>query len=432
MTSSTGQEHQGNLELQQEKKEADPVECLGLTFENDQARREHFMALLKEKLQDPEFRKIPGFPQGSDEAILQMSDPPHYTACPNPFLEDFVRCYGKAYDPNEVYERAPFAVDVSVGKTDQLYKAHGYHTKVPHLAIVPSILHYTRPGEVVLDGFCGSGMTGLAAQWCGTAPLIYRHELESKWQSEGHEPPKWGARRAVLNDLGPAASFIAAGYNLPFNVHRFDKEAQRILDEVDNELGWMYEALHTDGKRVGRINYTVWSEVFTCPECAGEVNFINEALNAETKKTREIFPCPHCGATLNKDRLERTFETRLDPMTGEKWKRIALRPSFINYNVANDTFERPVTQEDLVLLQKIDELPLPSGFPDKLFPIKRMYHGSRLEPKGFYRAHHLFLPRASHVLAALWSKAQSIQDNETSRMTTWFIEQAVWGLSLLN
>ena len=67
------------------------MECLGLTFENDQARREHFLALLKEKLQDPEFRKIPGFPQGSDEAILRMSDPPYYTACPNPFLEDFVQ-----------------------------------------------------------------------------------------------------------------------------------------------------------------------------------------------------------------------------------------------------------------------------------------------------------------------------------------------------
>lgn len=120
MTSSTGQEHQGNLELQQEKKEAGPVECLGLTFENDAARRDHFLALLKEKLQDQEFRKIPGFPKGTDEAILRMSDPPYYTACPNPFLEDFVRCYGKPYDQEEIYEREPFAVDVSVGKTDQL------------------------------------------------------------------------------------------------------------------------------------------------------------------------------------------------------------------------------------------------------------------------------------------------------------------------
>ena len=50
-------------------------------------------------------------------------------------------------DPNpEPYLREPFAVDVSVGKTDQLYKAHGYHTKVPHLAIVPSILYYMKAG----------------------------------------------------------------------------------------------------------------------------------------------------------------------------------------------------------------------------------------------------------------------------------------------
>ena len=44
-----------------------PVECFGMTFENDAARREHFLNLLREKLQDPEFRKIEGFPIGSDE-----------------------------------------------------------------------------------------------------------------------------------------------------------------------------------------------------------------------------------------------------------------------------------------------------------------------------------------------------------------------------
>ena len=54
---------------------------------------------------------------------------------------------------------------MSVGKTDPLYMAHSYHTKVPHKAIVPSILHYTNPGDIVLDGFSGSGMAGVAAQW---------------------------------------------------------------------------------------------------------------------------------------------------------------------------------------------------------------------------------------------------------------------------
>ena len=119
-----------------------------MTFENDDKRREFFIEKLREKLTDSEFRKIEGFPIASDENILALSDPPYYTACPNPFLADFIDQYGCPYDSSEPYHHEPFAVDVSEGKTDQLYRAHGYHTKVPHLAIVPSILHYTKPGGI--------------------------------------------------------------------------------------------------------------------------------------------------------------------------------------------------------------------------------------------------------------------------------------------
>ena len=167
-----------------------PVECLGQTFENDSARRLYYLGLLAKRLQDPAFRQQEGFPTGTDEAILAMSDPPYYTACPNPWLAEFVAHYGTPYDPAVKYSREPLAIDVSVGKTDAIYKAHSYHTKVPHLAIVPSILHYTNPGDVVLDGFSGSGMTGVAAQWCGTAPASYRFELEQAWKKEGRAAPK--------------------------------------------------------------------------------------------------------------------------------------------------------------------------------------------------------------------------------------------------
>ena len=59
-------------------KTSSPVECLGITFENDEARREYFLEKLAEKLKDPEFRKIEGFPIGSDEDILALSYPPYY------------------------------------------------------------------------------------------------------------------------------------------------------------------------------------------------------------------------------------------------------------------------------------------------------------------------------------------------------------------
>ncbi|MFB1485588.1 MULTISPECIES: DNA methyltransferase [unclassified Thiocapsa] len=409
-----------------------PVKCLGHTFPSDQARREHYLALLAEKLKDPAFRAQEGFPKGADEAILAMSDPPYYTACPNPWLDDFVRHHGTPYDPAVSYSREPLAIDVSVGKTDQLYKAHSYHTKVPHLAIVPSILHYTEPGDLVLDGFAGSGMTGVAAQWCGSAPAVYRLQLEQEWKRQGKAAPKWGARRVILNDLSPAATFIAANYNLPFNVDAFAAAGKQLLKEVEQEIGWMYETLHTDGRTKGRIQYTVWSEVFTCPECAGEVNFLDEALDQVSKRVRDSFPCPHCSADLNKDRLERVLETRADPATDSAWRRIKFRPALISYFVGRSVYEKQPDKDDLALLVKIESQPLPPDMPTARFPIEAMYHGSRIAPKGFSHVHHFFLPRAAHAMALLWRKASACPDPRTRKMLLFMVEQAVWGLSVLN
>ena len=302
-----------SYEEELETRRGEPVECLGLTFENDEARRSHFLGRLREGLEElhaklggvpyadlddtvarmaaidhwpmggeARLRRLAermrlgrsskdllqrwkdevGFPHGEIEDVLNLSDPPWHTACPNPFLDAFVEACGKPDDPDEPYRRKPFAVDVSEGKTHPVYRAHGYHTKVPHLAIVPSILHYTEPGDLVLDGFAGTGMTGVAAQWCGTAPESYRKELEALWAKEGFGKPSWGLRRTIQNDLSPLAGFIAANYGLPFDLDAFAEAGRALLDEVEAELGWMYETLHTDGETRGRIDYTVWSEVF--------------------------------------------------------------------------------------------------------------------------------------------------------------------------
>lgn len=409
-----------------------PVECLGQTFPSEQARREHFLNLLREKLKDPEFHKIEGFPVGTDEAILALSDPPYYTACPNPFIGDFIRHYGKPYDPNSGYIREPLAIDVQVGKTDALYKAHGYHTKVPHLAIVPSILHYTEPGDIVLDGFCGSGMTGVAAQWCESAPASYRAQLESEWKSAGRATPKWGARRTVLNDLSPAATFIATNYTLPFDLEAFAQAGKKLLDEMSAELGWMYETLHTDGKTKGRIEYTVWSEVFTCPSCAGEVVFLDEALNQETKRVRDNFPCPHCGVELTKADLERLFETTFDAAIQQTIKTLKRKPALIIYSINGKRFEKKPDAHDLALLQKVATLPLPQEVPRQAFPFDDMWETPRLKEKGVSYTHQLFLPRPVQALATAWRKASAVPDTRLRNMLLFFVEQAVWGLSILN
>ena len=409
------------------------VECLGQTFPDDKARREHFLKLLAEKLKNPEFRKQEGFPQGTDEAILAMSDPPYYTACPNPWLKHFVEHYGKAYDPEMKYSREPLAIDVSVGKTDQIYKAHSYHTKVPHLAIVPSILHYTQPGDIVLDGFAGSGMTGVAAQWCGSAPAAYRHELEMSWKKEGHPAPKWGARRAILNDLSPAATFIGANYNIPFDVEVFAKAGKKLLEDVEQEIGWMYETLHTDGKTQGRIEYIVWSQIYSCPECAGEVNFTAEALDKETKRIKDTFPCPHCGSELSKQRLERLYVSELDAVTGKTIQVPKREPALIIYSVGKTRYEKIADTSDITLLGKIEAQGLPGEIPTHEIPPMHMTHErARMDYAGVTHIHHFFLPRAAHAIGRLWNKAGSHPDPRIRAFLLFMVEQAIWGLSVLN
>jgi transcription initiation factor IIE alpha subunit len=88
----------------------------------------------------------------------------------------------------------------------------------------------------------------------------------------------------------------------------------------------MYETLHTDGKSVGTINYTVWSEVFTCPECAGQIVFTDAALDDEENEVAKTFRCSHCDAELNKKRLDRVFEEWIDPVTRTNVRRTKFRP----------------------------------------------------------------------------------------------------------
>src|SRR5688500_10770809 len=89
------------------------VECLGMTFPSDEARRAYFTEKLGQKLNDPAFRKIEGFPIGDDEDILALSDPPYYTACPNPFVAEFIGQKKKAAGDRAPYDSPPYAADVS-------------------------------------------------------------------------------------------------------------------------------------------------------------------------------------------------------------------------------------------------------------------------------------------------------------------------------
>ncbi len=323
-------------------------------------------------------RSIEGFPKGKDEDLLALSNPPYYTAYPNPHIEDFIRQYGTPYDEDtDDYHCEPFVSDVSEGKNEAIYNAHSYHTKVPYRAIIPFIEHYTIAGNIVLDGFCGSGMTGVAAQSIG--------------------------RGVILSDLSPAASFIASNYNIAISTAEFSKTIDQILTEAEHECGWMYETRHTDG-RLGKINYTVWSDVFTCPYCNKEIVLWNVAVDTKAGKVKEDFRCPGCDAKITKRNLIRSFRKVFDKSLNREIEISYQVPVLINYSMGSSKIDKKPDKQDLETIEKVSNSEIPYWYP-----IDRMPEGDearRNDPYGITHIHHFYTKRNLWALSCLFEKCR--------------------------
>ncbi len=419
------------------------------------ARRETYRTRLAEKLKDPEFRNIEGFPIGTDEAILALSAPPYYTACPNPFLDEWLAENAKPYDAaTDDYHREPFASDVSEGKNDPIYNAHSYHTKVPHKAIMRYILHYTQAGDVVYDGFCGTGMTGVAAQLCGDRNQIeslgYKIDASGQvWEPEvlaarqaldkGQRNPhprfpdpapfsQAGTRMALLGDLSPAATFIAYNYNTRVPEGTFESEAQRVMAEVEDECGWMYTTLHGCKEpealawanrlkscqtveqareaigeipvgNLGRVQFAIHSEVFGCPECGHGFTYWEVAVDSVAGEVRDELQCPGCDAVFTKRQAQRRPVVQFDQHLQKTISQSEFRSVLVNYRCGRKSHRKVPDQFDGELEAFIARLASDSGIPRQALPTgDKTAEAIRL---GVTHVHHLFTGRNARTVAAV-------------------------------
>jgi len=244
-------------------------------------------------------------------------------------LGDFVAKHAKRYDvTTDSYDRPPFAADIKEGKNDPIYNAHSYHTKVPPRGIIPYILHYTEPGDLVLDPFCGSGMTGVAAQMCANPPA----DILEQFPELRH---RLGQRAIILNDLSPAACHIAYNYNTPVDVDSLMREFERIKAAVKKEFDWLYGTEHYE-PAVGRYDPSI-------PDVAGRLKNppggtssrtllgddepIWELLTKEEVETRLGYPVTELPP--------REVWDDLDTSKVEKWIRI---PAAIQYTIWSDVY----------------------------------------------------------------------------------------------
>lgn len=415
-----------------------PVVCLGLTFKNDDERREYFQEELRKKL--PELKQTEGFPIGKDEDIIALSDPPYYTACPNPWVNDLIK--KDTMKDNIEKQVTPYVLDVIEGKSDPLYNAHSYHTKVPHKAIMHLILHYTNPGDIIYDGFGGTGMTGVAASLCGNEKEI--ESLGYKITKDGtilkQSDSSWipfskvGTRVAFINDLSPIATFISSNYNVRNKSDLFS--VQKIISEYQKKYEMLYvtstpnlskedidslcedfsncnsltefiklSEFHLSNGNLCLTNYTILSDNYICNNCSADFNYWEEAINHEDLSLRESYKCPSCGITLSKKNTTRSFSYSHDSILGESIKVIERAPAAVNYFNNNKKYTKPANILDKILYKKIQQfqseitVPLteiPMG--DKTAEVKKI---------GLNYVHQFYTTRNLFVLSELWKVSHS-------------------------
>lgn len=375
-------------------------------------------------------RDIDGFTEGKDERIIELSDAPFYTACPNPFITEFIEQYGSKYDEdNDDYSRKPFTADVSEGKNDLVYGSHNYHTKVPHKAIMRYLLHYTNPGDIVLDGFSGSGMTGVAAQACGFPDDLFKLQIEQEMGKV-----KWGTRRAILSDLSPAASFITYGQNTNIDGVWYETNAYRVLNESEKEYGWMYETKHNQEvgqislglqNSVGKINYTVWSDVFICPTCGEEIIFTE--AQAKSANLKDAFICAHCGRELKKNDCQRSKELIFDEYLNKTTEISKQVPVLINYSYEGKKYEKVPDEDDLALIRKIQNMKIPYDVPIVKMP-KGYNTDQPRKSHGINYMHQFYTKRNLYAIAVIYNKLKGYDVPERQFLMFTF-EQILMGMS---
>jgi len=296
-----------------------------------------------------------------------------YTHIPPADVAAFIAEHGRPYDPEtDDYRRPSFAAPVKAGKNTPIYNAHSYHTKVPPQGIVPYIEHYTSPGDLVLDPFCGSGMTGVACLTTG--------------------------RHAILNDISPAATHIAYSYCTPVDVTGLRREFKRIQAAVEEEFDWLYGTTCDRCGGPATIEYTIWSDVLECGRCREPLVLWDLAVDTQTGRVRSRFACPTCNATWQKTDL--------------RW--LESIPVVTNYECRGTCnprrAEHPTTEAEKAHRVEIESQEIPYWYPKTPFDESwEMWRGAH-EAQQITDVSKFFTQRNLRAIAKLWEEISQVTD----------------------
>lgn len=255
---------------------------------------------------------------------------------------------------------------ITAPRTDPIYNCHSYLTKVPVGAIKPFIETFSAPGEVIVDFFAGSGMTGLAALIAG--------------------------RSAKLSDISALGQHIAKGYVAYVTAHTLRAAAEDVVRHARVALGDWYTATRQSDGTKHEVVRTVWSFAYACPSCATELVYFYH-LDAKGRAPEHCPACTH-------------------PFVRREWKRAADVPVEVVLDGENGKqASQPVTEEDLRHIADAASDPRQSRIPSlSIDQSREMYGRSGLGKSGMTETKMFFSSRNAIALLELWNNINAVEE----------------------
>jgi len=198
-------------------------------------------------------------------------------------VEEFIKKYGKPYHPEtDDYDVPPFQENIdNASKSSKIYNMHMYWTKQDPYVVKKYIEHYTKPGDIVLDAFAGTGMAGVAAMICG--------------------------RHAILCEISPACIHIARNYTTPTDPYVLQKAYYELRKKFEPEIKPLYRTIcHNCGNKDAQIANTILSDVYKCPRCKADVLFAGGGRWDVMKKGEKFkkIKCDDCKYEFSKAKAD--------------------------------------------------------------------------------------------------------------------------------
>ena len=265
----------------------------------------------------------------------------------------------------------PLPDTITAPRTDAIYNCHGYLTKVPVAAIRPFIDAFSAPGEVVLDLFAGSGMTGIAATMAG--------------------------RRAALSDISALGQHIAAGYLTKVPEEAFRRAAAGAARQARAAIGDLYQTRRQSDGAATEMVRTIWSFTYRCPACREELVYFYHVQRGSAAHGH----CPHCAG----------------PFARRSWPTGDDVPVKV---VARSTDGRLVEQaiglaDQAAIAAAAEDIRLTEVPSFHIDASREMFSRSGLGKRGLTETVKFFSPRNAIALLELWRAIASVSDDALRR-----------------